>query len=212
MKGRFITIEGIEGVGKSTQRDAMAAWLTGAGAEVVVTREPGGTPLAEQVRRLVLERGREVVSGRTELLLMFAARSIHLDNCILPALRRGAVVLCDRFTDATYAYQGAGRGVPMEHIAALERITQDDLRPELTILLDCSVEIALRRMVERGNGRDRFEAEQAGFFERVRREYLRRAADEPGRFRVIDAAPAADVVGQSVIRVLQAAWAGWGVG
>lgn len=114
----------------------MAAWLADAGAEVIVTREPGGTPLAEQVRRLVLERGSEVVSGRSELLLMFAARSIHLDNCILPALRRGAVVLCDRFTDATYAYQGAGRGVPTEHIAALERITQDALRPDLTILLD----------------------------------------------------------------------------
>lgn len=210
MKGRFITIEGIEGVGKSTQRDGMAAWLADAGAEVIVTREPGGTPLAEQVRRLVLERGSEVVSGRSELLLMFAARSIHLDNCILPALRRGAVVLCDRFTDATYAYQGAGRGVPTEHIAALERITQDALRPDLTILLDCSVEVALQRMRARDNGGDRFEAEQAEFFERVRREYLRRAANEPGRFRVIDAAPEPAVVSQAVSRVLQDAWAGWG--
>ena len=212
MKGRLITIEGIEGVGKSTQRDAIAAWLTVTGAEVVVTREPGGTPLAEQVRRLVLEHGSEVVSGRSELLLMFAARSIHLDNCIRPALRRGAVVLCDRFTDATYAYQGAGRGVPIDHIAALERITQDDLRPDLTLLFDCPVEVALRRMRDRGAGSDRFEVEQAGFFERVRREYLRRAAVDPARFRVIDAAPEAAVVYQSVVRVLQDAWAGWSAG
>lgn len=209
MKGRLITLEGIEGVGKSTQRDAIAAWLTDAGAEVVVTREPGGTPLAEQVRGLVLQAAGEVVSGRSELLLMFAARSIHLDNRILPALHRGAVVLCDRFTDATYAYQGAGRGVALGDIAALERFTQQGLQPDLTLLFDCPVETALSRMRARGTAGDRFESEQAPFFERVREEYLRRAALAPERIVVIDAAPEETVVRRTVLRILAETWDQW---
>ena len=211
MKGRFITLEGIEGVGKSTQLEAISAWLIRAGADVVVTREPGGTPLAEQVRRLALEVGTERVSGRSELLLMFAARSIHLDNRILPALRRGAVVLCDRFTDATYAYQGGGRGVSQADIAVLERITQDGLRPDLTLLLDCPVAIALDRMRRRGVASDRFEIEQTGFFERVRQAYLRRAREEPERIRVVDAAADQAQVLDAVLKVLNEAWARWSV-
>jgi len=209
VKGRLITLEGIEGVGKSTQRDALAAWLADAGAEVVVTREPGGTPLAEQVRGLVLHAGGEVVSGRSELLLMFAARSIHLDNRILPALHRGAVVLCDRFTDATYAYQGAGRGVAPGDIAALERLTLQGLQPDLTLLFDCPVEIALSRVRGRGTAGDRFESEQASFFERVREEYLRRAALAPERIRVIDATPEEPVVRRMALRALAEAWDRW---
>jgi dTMP kinase len=209
VKGRFITLEGIEGVGKSTQREALAAWLRSAGAEVVVTREPGGTPLAEQVRGLVLQAGSEIVSGRSELLLMFAARSVHLDNLILPALQRGAVVLCDRFTDATYAYQGAGRGVAQQDIAALERITQQDLQPDLTLLFDCPVPLALARMRGRGAAGDRFETEQECFFERVREEYLRRAAQAPERIRVIDASPGEVLVRHSALGVLAEVWGQW---
>jgi dTMP kinase len=142
---------------------------------------------------------------------MFAARSIHLDNRILPALRRGAVVLCDRFTDATYAYQGGGRGVSQADIAVLERITQDGLRPDLTLLLDCPVAIALDRMRRRGVASDRFEIEQTGFFERVRQAYLRRAREEPERIRVVDAAADQAQVLDAVLKVLHEAWARWSV-
>ena len=185
--GRFVTFEGIEGVGKSTQVQRAADWLRGRGLEVVVTREPGGTPLAEAIRRLVLEPQDDALDGVAELLLMFAARSVHLANLIEPALARGAWVLCDRFTDATEAYQGAGRGVPLEHVHALERIAQRGRKPDLTLLLDAPVDLAMERSRKRGGQTDRFEAEQSAFFERVRRGYLDIAAREPGRVVRVDA-------------------------
>lgn len=186
--GRFVTFEGIEGVGKSTQVQRAAAGLREQGLDVVVTREPGGTPLAEAIRRLVLEPHTDRVDGVAELLLMFAARSIHLTNLIEPALRRGSWVLCDRFTDATEAYQGAGRGVPIEHVRALEQIAQQGRRPDLTLLLDAPVELAMDRSRQRGAQNDRFEAEQAEFFRRVRQGYLDIAAREPERVLRVDAA------------------------
>ncbi len=188
MHGRFITFEGIEGVGKSTQIGLAAAHLQRKGLDVVVTREPGGTPLAERLRRLVLEPQGEAVDGVSELLLVFAARAIHLDNLIEPALLRGAWVLCDRFTDASEAYQGAGRGVPAEHIRALERIAQRGRRPDLTLFLDIPVSLAIERTRTRAAAVDRFEAEDAAFFERVRTGYLGILEREPARVARIDAA------------------------
>ncbi len=194
--GRFITFEGIEGVGKSTQVKALAAALSARGIAPVVTREPGGTPLAEKIRALVLEAGREVLPASAELLLMFAARAVHLANRIEPALRAGRWVLCDRFTDATYAYQGAGRGVGDGVITALENFVQGERRPDLTVVLDLSVAKALERAHLRDPGAkpDRFEAERAEFFERVRKAYLARAAANSARCVVINAdQPAAEV-------------------
>lgn len=196
--GRFITFEGIEGVGKSTQVRLAADHLRSRGLEVVVTREPGGTPLAEAIRRLVLEPQEEHVDAVSELLLMFAARAVHLGNLIEPALARGAWVLCDRFTDATEAYQGGGRGVPLEHIRALERIAQRGRRPDLTVLFDLPVGPAMARSRARGAQNDRFESEQAAFFERVRSGYLAIAAREPSRVRRVDAAGAVAEVAQVV--------------
>jgi len=187
MPGRFVTFEGIEGVGKSTQVTLAAEHLRARGVEAVVTREPGGTPLAEAIRRLVLEPQSDHVDGVVELLLMFAARAVHLQNLIEPALARGAWVLCDRFTDATEAYQGAGRGVPIEHIRSLEVIAQRGRRPDLTLLLDAPVELALERSRRRGAPADRFEAERAEFFHKVRAGYLAIEAREPLRVRRIDA-------------------------
>lgn len=205
MAGRFITFEGIEGVGKSTQVELAAAFLRQQDLEVVVTREPGGTPLAEQIRRLVLEPHGEALDGTAELLLMFAARAVHLGNLIEPALQRGAWVLCDRFTDATEAYQGAGRGVPLADIHALERIAQRGRRPDLTLLLDAPVGVALERSRRRGGKPDRFEVEQADFFERVREGYLAVHRREPERVRVVhaardEAAVAADI--EAALRAL----------
>lgn len=200
--GRFVTFEGIEGVGKSTQVRHAAATLRAEGVEVVVTREPGGTPLAEAIRRLVLEPQSDRLDGVAELLLMFAARSIHLANLIEPALARGAWVLCDRFTDATEAYQGAGRGVALEDIRALERIAQRGRRPDLTLLLDAPVELAMERSRRRGGQNDRFEAEQAGFFGRVRQGYLDIAAREPDRMVRVDAARAVEEIAADVTRAL----------
>lgn len=201
--GRFVTFEGIEGVGKSTQVERAAGWLRSQGLEVVVTREPGGTPLAEAIRRLVLEPQDDALDGVAELLLMFAARSVHLANLIEPALSRGAWVLCDRFTDATEAYQGAGRGVPLEHVHALERIAQRGRRPDLTLLLDAPVDLAMARTRQRGRQADRFEAEQAAFFERVRRGYLDIAAREPGRVIRVDASGQVERVAGPIRDVLR---------
>ena len=194
--GRFITFEGIEAVGKSTQVAALAAALTARGITPVVTRAPGGTPLAEKIRALVLEAGREVLPAAAELLLMFAARAVHLANRIEPALREGRWVLCERFTDATYAYQGAGRGVGDAVITALENFVQGERRPDLTIVLDLPVAKALERAHLRDPGAkpDRFEAERSEFFERVRKAYLARAAANSARCVVINAdQPAAEV-------------------
>jgi dTMP kinase len=185
-RGRFITVEGIEGVGKSTNLEFVRRWLTGKGKSLVVTREPGGTPLGEQIRGLLLDHRQRAMADDTELLLMFAARAQHLHEVIEPELAQGNWVLCDRFTDATYAYQGGGRGIDMARIAALEDWVQGARRPDLTLLLDVPVEIGLARVHQRGE-RDRFEREQQTFFERVRQTYLGRARQEPQRYRVIDA-------------------------
>lgn len=192
MSGLFITLEGPEGAGKSTNRDYLADRLRTRGLPVLLTREPGGTPLAERIRELLLAPCAEPMSADTELLLMFAARAQHLERVIRPALRQGMVVLCDRFTDATYAYQGGGRGLASERIAILEDFVQGALRPDLILVFDLPVEIGLRRAAERGR-LDRFEQEDRKFFEAVRSTYLQRAASSP-RYRVIDASqPLADV-------------------
>lgn len=193
MSGLFITLEGPEGAGKSTNRDYLAERLRAHGVDCVLTREPGGTPLAERVRELLLAPSDETMAADTELLLVFAARAQHLAQVIRPALARGAVVLCDRFTDATYAYQGGGRGLDRARIAQLETFVQADLRPDLTLVFDLPVEIGLSRAAARGR-LDRFEQEAATFFEAVRRTYLQRAAAEPGRYRILDAAQPLDQV------------------
>jgi len=193
LSGRFITLEGIEGVGKSTNLEFVADVLRASGREVVVTREPGGTPLAERVRGLLLEHSDEPVPALAELMLMFAARAIHLENHILPALARGNWVVCDRFTDATYAYQGGGRGQAEQRIARLENWVQGDFRPHLTLLLDADPGIGLARASRRGES-DRFEIERQEFFARVRAVYLARARSEPQRIRIIDAEQSLSVV------------------
>ena len=191
MRGHFITLEGIEGAGKTTQREAVADCLRAAGLDVLTTREPGGSAIAERIRALLLDPDNTGMHGDTELLLMFAARAEHLQQRILPALDVGTWVVCDRFTDATYAYQGGGRGVPVERIAMLEELVQGARRPDLTLLFDLPAETGLARARARGPAApDRFEAEAVHFFERVRDAYLARAAAEPERFVQIDAARA----------------------
>jgi dTMP kinase len=204
--GRFLTFEGIEGVGKTTQLARLSRVLDAAGIGHVVTREPGGTPLAEQIRALVLETRGEALPPSAELLLMFAARAVHLANVIEPNLRAGRWVLCDRFTDATYAYQGGGRGLPRGDIGQLETLVQGGRRPDLTLLLDVPVDIGLARSARRdaGSVRDRFETERREFFERVRTEYLARARAEPARFAVVDASRDVDEVAAGIRAVLQA--------
>lgn len=193
MTGLFITLEGPEGAGKSTNREYLAERLREQGIDVLLTREPGGTPLAERIRELLLDPSDEPMAADTELLLVFAARAQHLQQVIRPALARGSVVLCDRFTDATYAYQGGGRGLSVERIAQLEQFVQGELRPDLTLIFDLPVEIGLARAAARGR-LDRFEQEGCGFFEAVREAYLQRAAQAPQRYRVLDA-------GQSLAQV-----------
>jgi dTMP kinase len=183
----FITLEGPEGAGKSTNREYLAERLRAAGIEVLLTREPGGTPLAERIREVLLTPGDEVMNADTELLLVFAARAQHLAAVIRPALARGAVVLCDRFTDSTYAYQGGGRGLSVERIAALEHFVQGELRPDLTLVFDLPVEVGLARASARGR-LDRFEQEGRVFFEAVRNAYLKRAEADPARYQLVDAA------------------------
>jgi dTMP kinase len=209
MTGRFITVEGIEGVGKTTQVARLSAALRARGVEHVVTREPGGTALAEKIRDLVLSPREEALPSVAELLLMFAARSVHLANHIEPNLAAGRWVVCDRFTDATYAYQGAGRGMSLKDIGRLETLVQGKRRPELTVVLDVPVAVGLERSRKRdvGKTRDRFELERAEFFERVRAGYLERALAEPGRMIVVDAAQPADAVTACITRALEArAW------
>jgi dTMP kinase len=204
MRGRFVTFEGGEGAGKSTQIARAAEWLRARGVEVVLTREPGGTPRAERLRAILLERDAEPMPQACELLLMFAARATHLDNLVRPAIARGAWVLCDRFTDATYAYQGGGRGLPRAQIDALAAIVHPDLWPDLTLLIDLPVDTGLARASDRNgaDGPDRFESEQRAFFERVRATYLDRARAEPDRFRVVDGSRAVDAVASAVATAL----------
>jgi len=194
--GLFITLEGPEGAGKSTNREYLAERLRAQGLDVVLTREPGGTPLAERIRELLLAPSDEKMNADTELLLVFAARAQHLAEVIRPALARGAIVLCDRFTDATYAYQGGGRGLSLERIATLENFVQGALRPDLTLVFDLPVEIGLSRAAARGR-LDRFEQEGQAFFEAVRQAYLARAQATPQQYKLIDAA-------QSLVQVQQA--------
>src|SRR2546421_3025141 len=202
--GQFITLEGIEGAGKSTLAQFMSAWLGRHGVTARLTREPGGTPLAERVRQIVLERGPEPVSPLTETLLMFAARALHVQNVIRPALERGEWVVCDRFTDATRAYQGSGRGVDAKWIEDVATAVHGSLQPDCTLLLDVPVAVGLARARGRaGSSADRFEAEVEGFFERVRAGYLEQAAREPRRIRVIDAAATLAGVEGQVIQILQ---------
>jgi len=202
MQGKFITVEGSEGVGKSSNLAYIEDYLSNAGINIVRTREPGGTALSEAIRELLLDARQRSMCDDTELLLMFAARAQHLAEVIRPALAAGQWVLCDRFTDATYAYQGGGRGVPMERIRVLEEWVQGELRPDHTLLLDMPVAAGLERAGARSEP-DRFEQEQHAFFERVRETYLARAQAEPGRIHVIDASPALDKVQVQIATVLQ---------
>lgn len=185
-KGLFITLEGGEGAGKSTQMAYVEECLKKAGKTVRVTREPGGTALSEAIRGLLLDHRQSSMDADTELLLMFAARAQHITELIEPALEAGEWVLCDRFTDATYAYQGGGRGIDVDRIAALENWVQGALRPDLTLLLDLPIDVGMSRAGERGE-LDRFEREKQDFFERVRQTYLDMAEQHPDRYRIIDA-------------------------
>ncbi|MEO6697255.1 MAG: dTMP kinase [Gammaproteobacteria bacterium] len=185
-RGRFITVEGGEGAGKSTCIGTIRDHLQNAGQRVIVTREPGGTALSEQIRDLLLTHRQEGVAVETEILLMFAARAEHLARVIHPALAAGQWVVSDRFTEASYAYQGGGRGVPRERIEVLEQWLQGELRPDLVLLLDIPVRLGLERAALR-SARDRFESEDLAFFERVRADYLEQARQHPERFRIIDA-------------------------
>jgi dTMP kinase len=197
MSGKFITVEGIEGVGKSTNMAFIHRQLQAAGWDVLVTREPGGTPLAEAIRTLLLDPAFTGMDMLCELQLMFAARAEHLAKVIRPALAAGRWVLCDRFTDATYAYQGGGRGVDAAVIARLEDLVQGGFRPDLTLLLDVPVELGLSRARQRGE-LDRFEQEEIEFFERVRQAYLDMARRHPGRYRIIDASQSLEAVQQLI--------------
>jgi dTMP kinase len=202
VRGRFITFEGVEGVGKSTQIARAAEHLRRRGIEPIVTREPGGTALAEKLRALVLEPGHGPVSPTAELLLMFAARASHVAEVIRPAIAEGRTVLCDRFTDATEAYQGGGRGVNAAWIRELARIAHPRLAPDLTLVFDAPAEIALARLSVRGAAHDRIEAEDAAFFERVRRAYLAIAQREPARVHIVDATRPESVVAGDVARLI----------
>lgn len=201
MSGRFVTLEGGEGVGKSTNLSLVVELIEAAGHTVVTTREPGGTPLAEEIRDLFLGVRNEPVAGLTELLLIFAARAQHLHTVIRPALAAGSWVVCDRFTDATYAYQGGGRGLPRAQIETLEQLVQGDLRPDLTLYLDVPVEVGHARIEHREH--DRMEREQRAFYEAVRAAYLAMAEQQP-RIRVVDAARSLTEVQSDIRQIVNA--------
>ena len=201
-RGLFLTLEGAEGVGKSTNIEFITQYLEQRGLEYVLTREPGGTQLGEKIRELLLAVHEEPMSELTELLLVFAARAQHLDKIIEPALAAGKWVVCDRFTDATFAYQGAGRGLSMETIGELESMVQGELQPDLTLILDLDPEIGMQRAGNRGE-LDRFEREQMSFFRHVRQGYLDIAQAEPERCKVIDAAKALEDVKLDLLAALE---------
>lgn len=206
--GQFITLEGTEGGGKSTNLAFIAQWLTDQGIEVVVTREPGGTPIGEAIRSILLNPAYDEMSAETELLLMFAARNQHLQQTILPALTQGKWVVSDRFTDASYAYQGGARGMAYQRIAQLEDWVQQGFVPEMTFVFDLPIEEGMRRVAARSNltgqAIDRFEKEKADFFEKVRNAYLHRAQQAPERYQILDAAqPLSDVQSQIHARLTQ---------
>ncbi|MFK8066722.1 MAG: dTMP kinase [Gammaproteobacteria bacterium] len=202
MSSLFITLEGVEGVGKTTQLEFIAEYLLSQGRELVITREPGGTTIGEAIRELVLDNKHTGMASDTELLLMFAARAEHIDKVIQPALDAGKVVLCDRFTDASYAYQGLGRNIPEDRITLLKDWVQQALKPDLTLLLDAPVELGLERAAKRSE-KDRFESEAIEFFDAVRRCYLQIAKNDPRRVKIIDAAQPLDSVKKQVLSVLK---------
>lgn len=202
-RGMFITLEGGEGVGKSTNLKFLIDWLTNQGIEFVQTREPGGTPLAEQLRELLLQKRDEPVDPTAELMMVFAARAQHLNQVILPALSSGKWVICDRFTDATYAYQGGGRGLDRVLIGQLEQTVQGELRPDKVLLLDLDPEVGLKRAAATGEA-DRFESEQLDFFHKVRNAYRERASQAPERYAVIDASRPLEQVQQQLRAEMEA--------
>ncbi len=201
MRGRFITIEGTEGVGKTTNIEYIKQWLDTNHISFVSTREPGGTPLAEEIRELLLANREEKVCSKAELLMMFAGRAQHIDQVIEPQLAAGNWVLCDRFTDATYAYQGAGREMGNELIASLETMVHASMRPDLTLVLDVPVELGLERAGKRSEP-DRFELEKTDFFNRVRNAYLSMAQQNPQRYKIIDASKTLEFVQQQIAYIL----------
>jgi dTMP kinase len=200
--GYFISLEGGEGAGKSTQNKRIVSWLIEQGGDVVETREPGGTAVSEQIRQVLLDTRNAGLNATAELLLMFAARSQLVQEVILPALADGKIVVCDRFADASYAYQGGGRQLGAETVAIIEKLVLKDLQPDLTLLFDVPVELGMQRVAGRGAA-DRFEIESIRFFERVRNAYLQRANADPQRFRVIDASRDEEQVWQEVKSILQ---------
>lgn len=207
-RGRFITLEGLEGVGKSTHVEFVSDWLRARGLMVLVTREPGGTPEADEIRSTLLKVRGASFDPMAELLLMFAARAVHVERLIRPALAAGTWVLCDRFTDASYAYQGGGRGIPATRIATLERMVLQGLKPDLTLLLDAGVEVGMARVRSRGT-LDRFEQEQDAFFQRVRKVYLARVRREPRRIKRVDASGSLTDVRSEIGRLLTRSLSRW---
>lgn len=201
--GKFITFEGIEGVGKTSQIERAREFLEGLSIAVISTREPGGTALGEEIRTLLLNRQHTGMAPVTELLLMFAARNEHCERLIFPALAAGTWVISDRFVDASYAYQGGGRGIPAADIAVLEKLVLRAKAPDLTLLFDIPVDLALTRAAARHGRADRFEIERADFFEAARTCYLARAKAEPERFRIIDASATLDEVAEAVAAALR---------
>ena len=203
MKGKFISVEGTEGVGKTTNIECIANWLDERGIAYISTREPGGTALGEKIRALLLDKENSGMAASAELLLMFAARAQHLEEKIIPALQAGTWVLCDRFTDATYAYQGFGRGLNLEYIKQLEKLVQGDVHPDFTLILDIDPELGMSRVRARGE-LDRFESEALEFFDRVRAGYRERANDNPARYCLVDASSPLAVVQKHIVAALNA--------
>ena len=201
-RGAFITVEGGDGAGKTTQLEFIQSWLEHQGINVVTTREPGGTALGEGIRELLLGPANLQISELTELMLIFAARHQHLEEVIKPAMAQGKWVLCDRFTDATYAYQGAGRVLDMQTIQKLEQWVQGELRPDLTLILDVPVELGLERTRKRGADQDRFEKQNLTFKQKVRESYLQTAQAEPERVKVLDASADLEAVQKDLAKAL----------
>ncbi len=203
MPGQFITLEGTEGAGKSTNLAFIQSWLSEQGIDHIVTREPGGTEIGEAIRGILLNKDYTAMRDETELLLMFAARAQHLQEKILPAIEQGKWVISDRFTDATYAYQGAARGMDFARIGEIENWVQQGFQPDTTFIFDLPVEIGMARVASRGGETDRFEQEKQVFFEKVRSAYLTRAAQAPQRYTILDASQPFDQVQQAIIERLQ---------
>jgi len=201
-KGKFITFEGVEGAGKTTNIDFIAKKIKEAGHEILLTREPGGTEVGESIREILISKELPEMHSTTELLLMFAARAEHVQRVILPALNDGMWVLCDRFTDATYAYQGAGRGLDTRNISLLENMVQGNLRPDYTFLFDLDAEIGLSRARTRGET-DRFEQQHIDFFNRVREQYLKMAHDDKDRFRLVEAQYKLEAVQTQILKFVE---------